>query len=93
MSYFDKLGEGIRYGCSQGIQGKDDKIVKADTFEEAKALFEEVLNNISKEHSYFAKKLKKDADRYLISPQFLREIKSRIKSTSASENLHKEKLS
>ncbi len=50
------------------------------------------LNNISKEHPHFAKKLREDADRYITFTQFPREIRSRIKSTNASENLHKEKL-
>ena len=69
---------------------KMNKIVNADTFEEAKAMFEELLSEISKDHPHFAKKLRKDADKYLTFTKFPKEIRSRIKSTNASENLHKE---
>ncbi len=69
---------------------KMDKIIRADTFEEAKALFDKLLESISRDHPHFAKKLRREADRYLTFTRFPREIRNRIKSTSASENLHKE---
>ena len=69
---------------------KMNKVIAADSFEEAKALFEELLDSVSNDHPHFAKKLRRDADRYLTFTRFPKEIRGRIKSTNASENLHKE---
>ena len=63
---------------------------KAENFEEAEEIFSQGIDLIRKDHPHFAKELERNQELYLTFTKFPREIRARIKSTNASENLHKE---
>jgi len=66
------------------------KIEGSESYEEARELFDELIKTVSGKHPHFGKKLKRDEEKYIAFTKFPKEIRSRIKSTNASENLHKE---
>jgi putative transposase len=65
-------------------------IEHAKTFDEAYTLFIEMAEKIKSRHPHFSKELKAKAEYFVTFTHFPEEIRSRLKSTNASENLHKE---
>lgn len=67
-----------------------DKVSKAPDFEAAYTTFLEMVEWLNEEAPHFAEELKKKAEQYVVFTRFPMELRSRLKSTNASENLHKE---
>lgn len=65
-----------------------EKAQKAQNFDSAKKIFSQAVNLIQKQHPHFARELAKLSDNYLTFTHFPKELRSRLKSTNASENLH-----
>jgi len=51
----------------------------------------EVVEKLKSKHPHFSKHLKTKAETYVTFTKFPKEIRARIKSTNASENLHRNK--
>ena len=51
----------------------------------------EVVEKLKSKHPHFSKYLKTRAETYVTFTKFPKEIRARIKSTNASENLHRNK--
>jgi transposase-like protein len=67
-----------------------EKMEKANSQEEAKQILLSALESIKHQHPYFVEEIKSKIDLYTNFTIFPKEIRSRLKSTNASENLHKE---
>lgn len=67
-----------------------EAIEKADEFDTAYTEFIEMVEKLKSKHPHFSKHLKTRAEAYVTFTKFPKEIRARIKSTNASENLHKE---
>jgi len=52
--------------------------------------FKEIIEWLKGESPYFAERLRRVAEHYVAFTRFPMEVRSRVKSTNASENLHKE---
>jgi len=67
-----------------------DRVSKASDFETAYTFFLEMIDWLNGEAPHFAEELRKKAEQYVVFSRFPMELRSRLKSTNASENLHKE---
>ena len=67
------------------------KIERSEDFDQAYTLFLELIEWLrEKGYIHFSKELSRKAEHYVVFTKFPMEIRTRVKSTNASENLHKE---
>ena len=67
-----------------------DRVSRAPDFEAAYALFLEMVDWVRGEASPFAGELREKAEQYVAFSRFPMELRTRVRSTNALENLHKE---
>jgi len=66
------------------------RVERASDFDSAYTIFMEIIEWLKGESPYFAERLRRAAENYVAFTRFPMEVRSRVKSTNASENLHKE---
>ena len=67
-----------------------ERIERADSYEEAQKIMDNIIEMVSERHKSFGKELTKDKEKYIEFVRFPKQIRTRIKSNNASENIHSE---